>query len=272
MPIKANFTHLKNKILDRTHQTSVNLHKKLLGKFASPLLFEHIPKCGGTTVNDFLAKQYLTSERFEIDGMNVDSSHEEWRQLGPAQRAPYRLLVGHGAHKLRNLFADDAKRLTILREPVDRIISHFHFARTSPNHYLFEAINQQKLSLAEYAVSDLSPEITNNYIRRFTGISAEESQRAPKDSAEQAFDLLLSEYSVIGFTENLDDAMTAIAEACQFPFADWKPQRRNSNKLRPRDIDHATIEIIRERNAADVFLYEMLKNQTRGRGFASGKQ
>lgn len=268
--LHSRLQNLQAKLRDRSRQATIQLRRKLLKHPAHPLLFEHVPKCGGTTVNDFLGMQYLCRERFEIDGMNVDHGLSTWQGMSAEERQSYRLLAGHGAHKLRHLFWPEAKRLTIIREPVDRMISHYHFARTSPNHYLFETINKQQLSLEQYASSGLSPEIINNYARRFAGITSEESRRAPEESAHRTLEIMLSEYSVIGFTDNLDAAMIAIGDQCQFPFPAWKPERRNTNHLRPRQLNDSTIELIQQINAADVLLFKMLRERANAAGCVIG--
>jgi hypothetical protein len=269
MTMSNNLRLLARGVIERRRQSSLWLRENLLGRAVHPLLFEHVPKCGGTSACHFLKEQYLPGQIFEIAGMDVEQSHREWREWPDERRFARRLLLGHGAHKLRQLFHPGARRLTVLRDPVDRVISHYHFARTSPNHYLFQRIADGNLSLIEYASSDLSPEIRNNYARRFAGISVEESAASPAEAAGRTVDLLLAEYTVIGFTDMIDLAMQEISRQCAFPFR-WLPERRNVNPQRPREIDESTLSRIRELNEADLLIWNALRERAGSQGCIVG--
>ena len=90
--------------------------------------FSHVPKCGGTTVHDFLSR--LMDARYEhcfpgsgwearIDNALGAGGHH-MRGQGPINRLPGKKVV----------------RLIILREPLQRLTSFYRHIRNHPGHYL----------------------------------------------------------------------------------------------------------------------------------------
>jgi hypothetical protein len=233
-----------------------------------PLLFSHIPKCAGTSIADYLASNYRPSEVFSIQRSH-DRGETLWENLPSTQRAQYRLLIGHTAHGVRDTFHRDAFRLTVFREPVDRIVSHYYFAKSTPSHYLHERIHASGMSLYDYVKSDLSVETTNYYAWHFGDFSPEASNNDPLGTADKVEQILVAQYSLIGFTDALDPAMTAVATNCKFTFP-WKQRRMNTTGARTSSIDEKVRDAITERNRADVRLYQMLCRRAGERGFIKG--
>ena len=100
------------------------------------LIFLHIPKAAGTTLNRIFRRRYRKSDIYMFDG-----SYEKldtFKKLPPERRRQIRLLCGHmpfGMHKYLLRLAD---YITILRDPVDRIVSHYFYVRRKTTHYLHE--------------------------------------------------------------------------------------------------------------------------------------
>lgn len=91
------------------------------------LIFYHIPKCAGTSMNAMLAENF--DQRLRVHGFN------DWKTLHDAieksgfNDAPL-LLFGHQTFGVHELFTDRAcYYLTVLRDPVERILSHYRQER-----------------------------------------------------------------------------------------------------------------------------------------------
>jgi hypothetical protein len=224
------------------------------------VLLEHVPKCGGTTVTNYLKSQYAHQRIFSIDGSNPSKSIELFMSLPEKRRHLYDLVHGHGANRLRQYIHQKSLAVTILRDPVERIISHYYYVCRSPKHYLFNEVTVNKMSLIDYATSSLSGELRNNYVCRFLQISAEEAESTPDESINSAYSILRDKYAVVGIMDNIDSAMKILASKASFR-DEYKDKKLNVTIDRPKqtEIEQSTLDAIAEVNQLDVRLYDLVK-------------
>ena len=90
------------------------------------ILFDHLPKCGGSSLNKYLEMHYPRRRTFSIDGYHPEVSVEKFKNLSKKNRHGYDLVKGHLAHELLDYVHPECLKVTVLREPVDRIISHYY--------------------------------------------------------------------------------------------------------------------------------------------------
>lgn len=239
-----------------------NLHqvRNLFLPKPKKLLFEHIPKCGGTTINDYLRSQYTHHRIFGISGSNPSKSIKLFLSFPKKKRHSYDLVCGHGANRLRQHVHPKTLAIIILRNPVDRIISHYYYVRRSPNHYLYDEVTAKNMSLVDYATSNLSRELRNNYICRILQMSPEMAESTPDKSINSAFNILRDEYCVVGVIENLNLVMKFLARKALF-HDEYKDKKLNVTTNRPNimQVDQLTLNAIAEMNKLDVRLYELVK-------------
>ena len=81
-----------------------------------------------------------TRKTFHINGANPISSTNYFRQLSEKRRFKYELVYGHCAQKIIEYIDPYSLKITVLREPIDRIVSHYYYAKSNPNHYLHKQI------------------------------------------------------------------------------------------------------------------------------------
>jgi hypothetical protein len=223
------------------------------------VLFEHIPKCGGATVTHYLKSQCVDNKIFSIRG-DTRKSINNFKSLPEEKRYSYDLVLGHGAHKLIKYAHPEVLKATILREPVERIISHYYYVLRTPKHYLYEEVIEKGMSLVDYATSGISRELRNNYVCRFLQISANEVEANAEESIMRAYDILKEEYRVVGILEDLNTAMIKLAQLASF-HSKFEPVKLNVTMNRPKlvDIDQETLNIISETNTLDIRLFALIK-------------
>ena len=87
------------------------------------LVFLHIPKAAGTSLREVIARQYPR---------NVQLTTERPIVLSEEQRRSVRVLIGHVAYDACAQVAAPVDVITMLRDPVQRIISLYYYIRRRP--------------------------------------------------------------------------------------------------------------------------------------------
>ena len=126
--------------------------------------FSHVPKCGGTTVHDFLGR--LTDDNYMLC-----DPHTGWQKRIDT-------LWGAGGHQTRgqNPISQrkgfEVVRLIIMREPLQRILSFYRHVRNNPGHYLAvrpEVKGKTLLEFAQYCEDSQNREFCNLQSQFVTG-------------------------------------------------------------------------------------------------------
>lgn len=221
------------------------------------LIFLHIPKAAGTTLYAILRREYGQRHTYTIDGGRVRESVEAFKALPPEARAQVRLLMGHMPFGLHAYLPHAAPYVTLLRDPVERIISHYYFIRRTPHHYLYEAVAGQGLSLHEYVTSGLSDELDNGQVRLLAGPTpAGAAQGGASARLARAEKNLAVHFAVVGLSERFDESLLLMRRA--LAWRHWPLYfRRNvaASKPSPLQVPAETLAAIRDRNALDLALY-----------------
>jgi hypothetical protein len=148
-------------------ETSID-HQKLL-------IFNHIPKTAGTSLSEILKKQYGVDSVYRCYGDDPQqrSIHQIVKDLGVILQSPsnhnFAAVTGHLGFGLHEFFPTlNYQYLTILREPVDRVVSYYSHVKRYFQNPLGEAA--RTLSLEEFISRQLSIEVDNLQTRYLSGI------------------------------------------------------------------------------------------------------
>jgi hypothetical protein len=224
------------------------------------LVFLHLPKAAGTTLHTILDRHYGPDERFTIDGQRVQESIEAFKQLPASERARIRVLKGHMPFGLHHHLPGPAAYVTLLRDPVRRLISHYHYVRRHPAHYLHHQVIAGNMSLQDYVLSGLSVELENGQTRLLAGLgdgdSATGSGTSGSGMLDRAIGNLTGHFAVVGLVERFDETLILLHRA--FGLRNVFYTRQNARGASPRrdELDQDTLAHILERNALDMALYQ----------------
>ncbi len=112
----------------------------------------HVPKAFGTSLRDVLVRHYGRDQVAEDYAVSMESCSSGERRVRPP--LPPSATVVHG-HFPASRYADLAarRRITFLRDPVARTISHFFFWQGEPRHgsALHDRLLDERLGLLEFA-------------------------------------------------------------------------------------------------------------------------
>ncbi len=224
--------------------------------FPRPLVFLHLPKTGGTTLWELVARQYKGGRGHRFLGGADDL--RRFTMLPPEERARFDLLTGHVNFGIHLYIEATPTYITMLRDPVERIVSHYYHCRRHEGHYLHRVIHERGLSLRDYVEQRVTYEIDNDQVRWLTPLQHLEVARGgvTRQMLLEAKRNLQAWFSVVGLVERFDDSVVLLGAA--FGWTDLAYRRKNVNAERPpmEEVDPATIALIRDMNRYEIELYD----------------
>lgn len=237
-----------------------------------PVIFLHVPKTGGTTLQEVLVRNtpagrlhHLHNNRLRRDDAAMAAAAADLWGVHlpgdpPQRRRPARpALVGHHQidHALYQLPGRPFVNITLLRHPVERVISHYHFLLDSPNHGGHAKVAD--LTLSEYVERDVTKESSNGQARRLgLGTGARRGDVADDELRRAATTNLRDRFSFFGVTERYDAFLVACSRVLGWENI-FYTRRKVGVSRRRSPVDAATIALIEERNRVDLELYEFAK-------------
>ena len=183
------------------------------------LVFVHLPKAGGMTLQSIVGRQYASRARFDINGESPESVQQSvafLRSLPPARRDAIRCVRGHVPYGVGQWLRPPVKYLTMLREPVARLVSDYNFAMSVPEHAVKRQLGSRIISLDEFVDLRMEGGLANLYTRMLSGcINWDDFQASPvptKDMLETAKQNL-NGFAGVGLTERFDESLLLFQHA-----------------------------------------------------------
>lgn len=105
-----------------------------------PLVFIHVPKCGGTSVHTLLwqiAQYHQVDEQLFCDSLDLPRQlYQDKSTVEPVANCA--IVVGHLAYGLVDGYAElqpAARYVTLVRDPIERTVSLYNYAISHPEHF-----------------------------------------------------------------------------------------------------------------------------------------
>jgi hypothetical protein len=222
------------------------------------LIFLHIPKTAGTTLRKIIERQYRRTGILEVYDKRV-LDHLELEGTEILRQVPLRemgLLAGHIVFGWHRFLPGRAVYLTMLRDPVDRVVSLYYYIREDPRMPLHSAVRNGSVGLEEYLRRGLDPEASNGQTYWLSG-----GLPATTEDTLQWAKRNLDFFPVVGIQERFDESLVLFKRA--FAWRSVYYSKRNVVLARPRvkDLPDRMVRLISERNQLDLELYDYARKR-----------
>jgi hypothetical protein len=222
------------------------------------IIFLHIQKTGGITLQRILRKKFGPSIYQRV--FRVMTGRGKPLPLEASLKAKKmrdRYFAGHVGFGVHRLLPQPFHYVTLLREPVSRIVSLYYFARSNPTAFYHRVAKD--VTLEEFSSRIQMPELDNGQTRFIAGDPTDLFiNRTPFGQCDQAL-LEKAKYniehhfSVVGLTEQFDHSMILLSEVMNWK--DCHYLRLNSAPKKP-PIPESLVDKIAAQNWLDVELYQ----------------
>jgi hypothetical protein len=235
-------------------------------------LFLHIPKTGGTTLTNCIFDQHEADENYEseegylVNGIYYypDGFHKSPDPVVPAGvklalgRRDIRAVVGHFSFGIHQYVNRPWTYVTLLRNPVDRVLSLYYHIRRYEDAEFHEVVSGG-LSIEDFVLHLSCKEADNDQTRRISGLEPEFGA-CSISTLDRAKDNLRRYFSVAGVTECFDETVVLIKRTLGWvhePY--YLPGLVNKDRPASVSLPQKSLNAILERNELDTQLYDFAK-------------
>ena len=180
------------------------------------------------------------------------------------------LVIGHMPYGAHRRLPNPCRYLTVLRHPVDRVVSHYYFILRHQNNYLHEKVAKGGMSLEDFVGSGITWELDNLQTRLLGEGMHLELGQVDQDTLSQALTNLES-LDMVGLVEEPYKTLVLLKKTL-----DWRSVPRvadvNVTKGRPKvsQVSSRARDIISHLNRHDLALYESARQLMESRFGALG--
>jgi hypothetical protein len=254
------------------------------------IVFVHIPKTAGTTIRTALAKVYQPEERAFVYHPSVPDSvtMEMIAGWSEERRARLRLVMGHFEFGIHDHLPGTSHYVTMLREPMDRLVSLYDYFRTGSFPAGTGAARQHARLVAEdiaidaYAFDVKHPRWDNQMVRMLSGRGGVAFGACDEALLADALENIEARFSGILLQERMASSMEALSGLTgrALPMLAGRQRRggrlrriaarvsgevrwQNATRGRRRvsEIDGAALERMRDLNRFDIELYRIAEQR-----------
>ena len=220
------------------------------------LIFLHIPKAAGTTLMTILDRQYEPDVIFSTYGSKRDQEGvDKLKKLPEDQREKIRVLRGHLPFGVHTFLPQTSHYFTILRDPIERTISHYYFVLKTTRHYLHDRVTSQNMTLKDYVSNGIDTELDNGQTRVISGVGHTVGFGQCSTEMLETAKKHLSEMLVVGLSERFDETVILLKRNFGWKLPFYIKANVTENRPRREDISKDTLAAIERCNELDFELY-----------------
>lgn len=220
------------------------------------LCFLHIGKTAGTSVQHALFETMRGTAIFHESLENFDTATA-------AELAINDLVIGHFGYQHVAKLRADRFLMTFLRDPVERVLSNYHFLRSeSPlSNYSAHAIGAAKaLTLSEFLRCD-DPGVrmvTENFQAKVLAFDVRPQRQAAISDLQAQAARNLATFDFVGIVEYFDESMMALSEMIGRE-VEIKSLNKTKTRVSAAPASSDDLDLIRRLNAIDIAVYAAAK-------------
>ena len=217
---------------------------------AEALIFLHVPKSAGTTLNRLIELEYPIFDMYSVDPVLSQWSRAHLWRLSQGRLKLFRVFKGHMPFGLHKILPQPATYITVMRDPVERVISAYYFMSNYKLHPNYWKFRHEGWTLEDFV--RLSPR-ENVQTKMIAG--ADYDIRCTEEILAKAKENL-KHFSVVGLTERFEESLALMKLRFGWKLKSYSSFNVTRTRPKKRDLPQSTLDLIAERNRFDMELYD----------------
>lgn len=226
------------------------------------IVLTHIQKTAGNSIIAYL-RRCLTVERIARIHEFEMAPREEIERAVADKFGQFDVLAGHipFCRRVDQLTAPrDSLNISILREPVDRVVSLYYYLRANASWLgQGQTIIEEKISLEGFAGSGAY--FDNHMVRMLCDVEpiAVPLGGCTREMLEQAKINIVKNFLMVGLTEEAPEFFALLARLFCFSLEDVPSENINKQRSSISSVPREALSAIAKHNSFDVELYEFVQ-------------
>jgi hypothetical protein len=225
------------------------------------LIFLHIPKTAGRTLESVLDRNFSQSSQFDLNSWtSVWDRADELKSLPDSDKKAIRLIRGHYPFGIHSYLPGEVKYFSFLRSPVERVASLYEYIKRNQDHHLYYLVSEKGFTIKDFLQSDISDEFRNSQVRMISGHSnRNQNIRSSKtDLLNQALDNIEKYFIFTGTVETFDISLLILAQKINLHYVFYETKNAAPRKI---TLSDETIEEIKSYNELDLKLWSTISDR-----------
>jgi hypothetical protein len=223
------------------------------------LVFLHIPKTAGTSLQGVIWKNYFPKSRFTVNAIRYP---EKLETFDGKDKSKIKILTGHVPFGSHETFGQgEAEYFTLLRDPVDRTVSHYYQVIRTPTHHFAKEMAEKKYTLKELMESGKLLYVDNLQVRMISGDLRIPYGSVNENTLKKALENIENYFPVVGLQNQFDAMLLKLVDRYGWKFPWYRRQQVSTNRKKTTELDDATLEAVKKYNQYDQQLFDMVKKK-----------
>jgi len=248
-------------------EASTNAQQEKRGRFRGQfgnydtLIFVHLPKTAGTTLRGIVERQYRHS--LICRAYPSAEGKLESRQVGALPIETIRrigLLEGHIEFGWHSVLPQKAVYLTMLREPISRVISIYNYVERDVNHPLHNAVKSGAIGIEEFLKRKVTADATNGQTYWLSGgVDTEVQSHTAEEALETAKNNLTKYFPAVGIQERFDESLVLFKRIYHWRWIYYTSKNVANSRPNKKAMPDRIVRLIQDLNQLDMDLYEFAR-------------
>lgn len=217
--------------------------------YEQQLVFDHLPRTGGSSLTEFLSRQIGRAHIVVQDDQWGHISFEQFVATPEVKKSIYQIVSGHGAHRVLRYMPPETRCITLTRSPVDQAVSTYTAVLKR---------NGVELAYPNEPIDEFIARRHNRQtfmVAKCTNVAHLDLEH--EDTLAHAMFNLENNYFLVGQTERMHEFIVALGHL--LGWEDIEPIfNRSYNTDRPllSDLSGDVLNVVRKNSRDDAVLYE----------------
>lgn len=228
------------------------------------LIFLHIGKTAGSSLHRIIERQFPSENIHTFDDDDIQKCMNRFMNLPEEERRKIRCLKGHMPFGVHRWLPGKWSYMTMLRLPVERVISNYYYIRSIPEHTFYDIYVPRCNSLEDFVKLMDERGETNFQTRCVAAFGDFDNVMPPYDPLpREALDIakqnLSTQFDIVGLVEHFDESLVLMKELFGWGRIFYTKENVTSGRKGTSEIPRRTIEFIEKFEELDMELYALGK-------------